>query len=105
MKCKMPKKLAGRDAQLRYLDDLDEKLRRAHNVKGADFRAGRVNKVLWELYLRDWFNPRSIAVRLAIGELQRERAAEIMNQDDAALAAVDLDAAFTPAPVLGRQAR
>ena len=94
MKCIVPKTAVTRDEQLRYLDDLDEALRRAHNVKSADLCAGKLSREDRETYLEGWFNPRSEATRLAIGALARERATEIMEQPDEALKSIDLDAAF-----------
>jgi len=94
MQCIMPNTAVTRDEQMRYLDDLDEALRRAHNVRGVAFRAGTLPAAEWEAYLTNWFNPRSEATRLAIGALAHARAVEIMGQSDDSLKSIDLDAAF-----------
>ena len=94
MKCIMPEQFKDIDAQLRYLENVDEKLRRDHNVKGDAFRAGKLSAAEWEAYKTGRFNPKSEATRLAIGSLAQQRAAEIMGQSGADLAYVDIDAAF-----------
>ncbi len=68
---KTPTSVVTNENKIAYSYRAQEKLRLLHNIKGKDFREGRLTKEQWESWKTSYFEPRNAAISLQIIEAKK----------------------------------